>query len=642
MQVFRGDRRGVALFVVASALLACARSLPTRDCEGDVDCGPGQTCNAGTCRVGLQISFLSPAGGLVTRGKVEIQLQVSWGDPQEIELTVDDGLLAKVSSPFQYEWDTGNVSEGIHVLKARFADAGRTYESAPVDVRVDRTRPTVVSRVPEPGADNVWLRDPIIVNFSEAMQVSSASEANVGYASVGGIALAKSLHWSDDRKSLTVVPIDSSDPPATLSVSLPETLADEAGNAIVLPLEKWAWKAPVWQDIGIVDDSCVEGCRGGLHLAAGAGEALAAVSWTLVDSNYGGPPTGRTTSKVFRWIGKQWEELSQLPSSGAWPPSSIDMGISGRIAVAWVEESEAFLRVKVWDGEKSIDYPAITEGMVDDAERMFPEEAVVLDFRISQLVVRLSPQGNPLVVWPSSRYNSNGEIISSLFAFDWDGSQWVSLGVVNPGHEPTFSDAIETLDVSFDESGRPIILWSSRFIYTNPPGATPPGISIPYGNVARWSGTKWNVETREAPEAEAIAVGPGSNRLAMLEVVQGYVERQKIPSVLTVDYWDPTGWRSDLGSKNLLTDPSAYIGSPSLGFWPDGTLVVAWWENQSSTQISRMKYWNGMSWELLDYMTDDCWFRGSLALSKTDRSVAFPCQPEGNPGYAIGVRRHNH
>lgn len=602
-----------AALVVTAVLLSCSESLPTRDCEVDADCGVGQMCGAGVCRVGLQLAFLSPLSGLAIQGgKVEIQLQVSGGEPSEIEITVNDGPLAKLTPPFQYQWDTSQVPEGTYTLKARFAEASHIYESAPIDIQVDRTRPTVISRVPAPGAENVRWRHPITVTFSEAMQLSSLNAANVGYVSGGGTALAKSIRWSDDGKSMTVVPTAFADLPSMLSVSLPKDLADKAGNPIVLPDNKWEWNVPAWQDLGTVDDRCVnQGCEGGLRLVAGAGDALAAVSWVRNGTN---SRPWEAISKVSRWTGTSWEEFGQLPSSDALRPSSIDMDIEGRVALAWVEwklpERRASVRVKVWNGQKWIDYPPVNEGMAEDTlPRLY------LDFagnpginpdQIPPLVVRVSPQGNPLVVWYSEIPTSPVDVLSRLFTFEWDGSKWNSLGIVNP-----YPDSpIVAMDVCFDKFGQRRIAYyafdDKSYVYS-----------------AKWSGASWEGELRRLENIGVIAIDPADGKLA-LGNVNGLSGG---PYVVTVDHEHTRDSRMNSEfNATLSLDPSTPT-NPQLGFWPDSTVVASW--SESDTVV---KHWNGKEWVLLGSQgVAGCRLEGSLALSKTDKLVTIGCHTNGEP-----------
>ena len=78
-------------------------------------------------------------------------------------------MLVSLLYPYTYEWDTRSEPEGSHQLMATAVCGDQSASSNRVTVVVDRTRPTFADRIPQPQADNAWIRDPMIATFTEPL-----------------------------------------------------------------------------------------------------------------------------------------------------------------------------------------------------------------------------------------------------------------------------------------------------------------------------------------------------------------------------------------------------------------------------------------------------------------------------------------
>ena len=178
----------------------------------------------------LSIDIVSPSGDLATNGAVSIQLTVTGGTPDSVELLVDGTPVATLESPYEQLWDTSSVSEGEHLLSARAIKAGKTYTGPQRKVIVDRTPPTVLTRSPSPGSPNVSVTAAISATFSEALDPSTVGDASVSLSS-GGKAVLKTVSLSSNGQALTITPSSPLVPPATWTITF-TGIKDFAGNAL--------------------------------------------------------------------------------------------------------------------------------------------------------------------------------------------------------------------------------------------------------------------------------------------------------------------------------------------------------------------------------------------------------------------------
>lgn len=187
------------------------------------------------------------AAEIHTNDTVAVQFIVA-GAPELVELLLDGSALVILEAPYAYEWDTRSIEEGPHELVGRVTHAGEQTRAEALTVHVDRTAPHVVARTPASNASNVWIREPIVIEFSEPLRPNSVNDATVSISAGEATNLAKSLALSEDGTRVSIL-LDA-DPsfPATISVSVLAALEDLAGNHL-LP-DAWNYEMPAWQMVG--------------------------------------------------------------------------------------------------------------------------------------------------------------------------------------------------------------------------------------------------------------------------------------------------------------------------------------------------------------------------------------------------------
>jgi Bacterial Ig-like domain/Bacterial Ig domain len=140
------------------------------------------------------VAFITPASDIYFSGGMNVEVVVT-GAPDKVEF-YKNGLLAATAaaSPYVYYWDNSSEPEGVYTLTAKTIKAGTAdVVSAARVVTVDRTHPTLVSRLPASGATNVQRTDEISVTMSEPMLASNVNATTVrllvGGAEVGSTAV---------------------------------------------------------------------------------------------------------------------------------------------------------------------------------------------------------------------------------------------------------------------------------------------------------------------------------------------------------------------------------------------------------------------------------------------------------------------
>ncbi|HZI12296.1 MAG TPA: Ig-like domain-containing protein, partial [Myxococcus sp.] len=122
-----------------------------------------------------QVRFVAPEGTAYTNGALEVRLEVEGHPADRVELLRDGEVLAELAPPYTYRWETAGEAEGTYRLEARAVLGEVAFESEAREVVVDRTPPRLVSRTPEAGAEDVWVRAPVRAVFSEPLKAGTVT-----------------------------------------------------------------------------------------------------------------------------------------------------------------------------------------------------------------------------------------------------------------------------------------------------------------------------------------------------------------------------------------------------------------------------------------------------------------------------------
>ncbi|MFY0578834.1 Ig-like domain-containing protein [Cystobacter fuscus] len=311
--------------------------------------------DSGTPVSDLAVTITSPADTFYSSTSVTITVEVRGGVADTVQLLKNGELLAAPTAPpFQYTWDTTLEAEKEYAITARALRAGKSFDSKPVKVVVDRTNLQVASRTPTHGSTNVDIRTPFQVVFTKPVKATTVNDTTVSFA-VAGVQAEKTLSLSSDGKTLTITPKERPTLPATFSFGLSRGITDLAGNALASPITStsfpWSFEVPDWYAFG-----------GALEAITGTDTQLK--DSTMVLDKEGNPivawseertPGGRSSIFVYRWDGRAFvpmgEPLNGTPLGSAFK-ASMALGGDGNPVIAW-EESDGFnenIYVKRWIG----------------------------------------------------------------------------------------------------------------------------------------------------------------------------------------------------------------------------------------------------------------------------------------------------
>ena len=199
----------------------------------------------------LTVAITTPGETAYTNGTVHFSVTVTGGDADSVELLADATSIASLHAPYAFDWDTKGHPEGKVQVIARATRAGVQLDSAPRLVVVDRTAPTVLARVPAPGAASVAVGDPITIALSEPLLVDTVKDATVALSD-GAAPIATTVSLSADGTTVKIKPTPTIVAPISPTATLMKGMTDLAGNALVLPADPWQWTAPYWLPLGDV------------------------------------------------------------------------------------------------------------------------------------------------------------------------------------------------------------------------------------------------------------------------------------------------------------------------------------------------------------------------------------------------------
>lgn len=489
------------------------------------------------------LTISSPASGIHTNGTVNIVVSVADGDkpPASVSILENGASIATVSLPYQYAWDTTSVPEGTYTVVAQTMIGGRVATSAPVNVVVDRTPPTIVTLTPVPGATNVVFSGPIGVTFSEPLLASSFPASAIAL-SAGANALPATASLSPDGTAASVKIIDQSAVilPSSLAATFAGTITDLAGNKLTQPIGPWHWSVPDWIKAAPIG--------GGLSPIVGVdpkGFPIVIYATHTVEAG-----TFSYDISVSSYDGQSWKDLN-LPTTPAdvrIDGYSVDVNSAGNPTAAWVEggANGGQIHVASYDGTKWTPFPVLDAVAAAGTNATSP-------------VLRLDSKGAPFVVWQEDTAAGN-----DIFVAHWNGSVWdSSFGALGfSGVARVYAD-----DLALGMNDAPVVGW-----YTA--GGT---------GIATWL-NKWNLSTDSTSSSNpSVAVDASGKPLMVVR-----------HGAMTVQAFTGTEWQTQPASP-----VPAAIGKAQnqvLRTTSAHNPVVAWLDTTAAGNLGLAK-WTGAKWD---------------------------------------------
>jgi hypothetical protein len=593
------NRTSILAVVLIHALSGCI-NLPGID-PGTPDVPDGGTPPPDAGVADLSVRLLAPMGTAYTNGAVDVSVEVANGVPEAVELLAGDELLATLTAPYTYRWDTTSKPEGSYTLTARARRGAQTFTSEARTVVVDRTPPQVVSRTPAPGAQAVSVRAPIQVTFSEPLEPASLSDATVRLSmrvAADSIELAKALSLSVDGTVLTIAPNSKPAVPSELFASM-ESVTDRAGNPLLGPPDTWSWMHPAWLPVG--------GPLSGLPDEGTILTSSPAESPTLALDAQGNPvvawreqPQGGSVQegKVFvrRWTGASWESVGgsipEMSTVSLAEPPSLEIDALGRPVVAWNNTGSNHVLVMRWE-----------QGGWQEAGRL---SNGFMTAGVSSAKLQFDGAGNAVVAWTQADGGPGGfpPPSSNVYVGRWTGTQWEVVGELsaNPANETSASKP----SLGTTSTGELVVAWGESDGVTQ---------SI---FVMRLTGEGWT------PVGSALSARPGATSAGMPSlrldpagnplVAWKESEEGGSSSNVYVQRWTGEQWEP-LGNGVNSVPGIVHAHDPALAVDGEGTPIVAWAGTDGSTTNIYVHQWRAGRWEPLG---------GGLSANPEATSAAHP------------------
>ncbi|MCY0999099.1 Ig-like domain-containing protein [Myxococcus sp. MISCRS1] len=557
---------------------------PASPDSGTPDSGQTQGADAGTdggAPTSLGVRVLSPERLSYTRGVVQVALEVQ-GEPNSVELLVDQATYATLQAPYLLDWDTTLSPEGPHTLQVRVTRGTEVMESEVHTVVVDRTPPTVVARTPSPGAENVAVAQAISVTFSEPILEATLLAEHVRFL-VNEQPHEASRQLSVDGLTLTLTPVERVPVPSTVTTELTEGITDYAGNALVVPSEAWSWTAPA-----LLLEST---------FTLSTGNPTPLVNMTLDASGH--PILSHTSNFqlfVHQWTGADWVPLSKAPV------------ITGNFGFGHPliqhRDGTTFMGVSTPNNQRF------------DIYRKVEDQWVGLGAPLS---VNQSPAPASLHLGPAMQL---GVAVSTfdptrLEVHLQNNTEWELVGAPIQPSSGSFTPVGPSLQLEIN--GRHVVAW------------------VEAGNgdfgdvyVNRWNGTTWavlggklNVLSHPTNQGRNPSLQLGAEGLPW--VAWSGAGPQNTQHIY-VHRWNGFTW-TQLGIPFRFKIPTNSAGDtlrPILRLDPSGNAFIAWAEEHNGRTSVHLTRWNGQSWELIGSRMEASqarWTNSSMELDPAGRPV---------------------
>jgi hypothetical protein len=383
----------------------------------------------------LNVTLESPGTAWCSSFPVIIAATITGGVPNAVEVLENGKTIAWLSAPYQYSYDCAARAEGTYTIIVQAYLPGYAFASPPKQIVVDRVRPTVVSGPFLPNQPEIAKEAPIQVTFSEPMLPVAAN-------SVSLVSATKTHSWSADQKVLTVVPLETFNPPQTLTLILfPEGFRDLAGNKLSpdFPPMQWSWTLPAFLHTWSLP-------KYGNGLSSLEPPAFArdskgrqVVAWFEFTSASGATNvyvhrSGESTNTLLDG------PLSALPGPDTWVEDvQVAVDASDRPVVAWTER---------WSGELQV-FARRWNGAAWEAMGSIPNPVVGADAK--DLTIATGKSDLPALAWTEVDSSQRAQV----YVYRWDGTKWDPVGSRIAARTTTASALFPSLVI--DGQNRPVV-----------------------------------------------------------------------------------------------------------------------------------------------------------------------------------------
>ncbi|MFL5348931.1 MAG: Ig-like domain-containing protein [Hyalangium sp.] len=595
--------RTSSLLVLLILSLAGCISLP------DIDPGEPEAPDVEEPLPDLSVRLRSPEAKTYTNRAVEVSVEVTNGTPEAVDVFAGDELLATLTGPYTFHWDTTAKPEGSYTLRATARRGTQTFTSETREVVVDRTPPQVVLRTPSPGAQDVSVRQAIRMTFSEPINAGSLSDTTVHLLlqSAGDpVELAKMLSLSEDGAELTVIPGSRPSAPNELSITL-GALADRAGN-LFSNSSAWSWDYPVWLPVGGALSALPE--DGGITTTPAESPALAldgqgkpTVAWLERLPNR--TDSSQASAFVQRWNGTAWESLggAVLDSSTisfAGPPT-LEVDGANRVVVGAYNIVGPYVFIAAWEGHWQ-ELGRLTNGAGGSIKS---KPSLQFDDTESPLVVWSQDDGSPYQYPPPT---------SNIYVDQWSGTQWNAVEQLRAYPQQGTGAVGAVLKIG---SANQTVVACSEF------DGTTASIYVSRRSAEGWSSVgsplsaMAGATSAQQPSLQLDAAG--NPVVAWKEFNEGANS-----SNLYVSRWTGVAWEA-VGDRVNLDSGIAQADDPVLAVDASGNPIVAWVGNDGNTTNIYVHRWIQGHWEQQG---------GALSANPGKTGAAHPSlriDPEGVP-----------
>lgn len=383
----------------------------------------------------LTVTLQAESSTYCSTGWVTVTPTVEGGTPRRTTILLDgvDMNPSPDSSTLKLEQSCSSLSEGPHFFMARAWSGDQSFDSAPVMVVVDRTRPILIGWRPD--TDFPTQDTPVELVFNEPIDAHSL-HAPTELRDDAGFSVPHQAVLSEDGKVLRLVPTQPLHLPVTLHAALVQSdLKDLAGNALGITssweFDYWPFArmgpSPTGKDLSRYTFALNPREKDRPYIA------LTELSGTFFESGQ---------FVVARWNGTGWERLPE-------PRAAEEVG---RDVIRPAE-----LRLAVpWDGLPVLAWCMRTSGTTS---RIIVKR---FDGTAWQPVGAPDETGSGCASFQMALDDSNPVLVHEVRATDlrvtrWDGKAWTQLGGdinANPGKGLAWNAALAV------KSGAVFLAWS--------------------------------------------------------------------------------------------------------------------------------------------------------------------------------------